>query len=108
MSDEATAAAGPSSALTQNAKALEDLAVTTLMSLMTNTNLDPDVRRKAALDTLRALGKADPSAGAGPRGGTLVLNFAQHLPEALTGMKQAIGLMAGTGAAADDAEVRRG
>lgn len=92
----------------QNAKALEDLAVATLMGLMTNSNLDPDVRRKAALDTLRALGKSDPSAGGPSRGGTLVLNFGQHLPQALSGMKQAIGLMAGTEAASEaaDAKVR--
>lgn len=83
----------PESSLTlESSKAhLESLAISVYMDLMTDSTVDPKVRRDAAGDVLRALGKDAPPKATGPQ---VVFNFGSGLRTALSGVGQLQELLA--------------
>ena len=80
---------------------LEQLAISTYTDLMSDSRVDPSVRKSAADSVMKALGKDAPPKASGPN--QVVFNFQGGLKTALTGMGQLQGLLTRQAEGSDDA-----
>ena len=71
---------------------LEKLAIATWMDLMSDSLVDPSVRKSTADAVMKALGKDAPPKSNGP--GQIVFNFQGGLKSALSGMGELQNLLA--------------
>lgn len=91
--DESTgeASSGRVSAFEEMRPQLERLAVQTYIDLMTDSTVDPSVRKASADSVMKALGKDAPPKATG---NTIVMNFGSGLKTALSGVGQLQALLA--------------
>ncbi len=69
---------------------LEDLALSTITEIMSNSLYLPEVRLAAADRALKVLGKAEPATSKTPQ---VVFNFGDHMAKAFLGVEETMRLM---------------
>lgn len=80
----------PKKTVAGSADELEDLALTTISEIMSNSLYLPEVRLAAADRALKVLGKAEPAKSSVPQ---VVFNFGDHMAKAFLGVEKTFQLM---------------